>query len=77
MENMSLNTELVEEEAMEVVQEIQKPFVIKKSVSILDTRMAIQPFKMCPEILEAFVLACNCKKTGGSTPYMFGIHVKC
>ena len=62
---------------MEVVQEIHKPLVIKKSVSILDTRMAIQPFKMCPEILEAFVLACKCKKTGGSTPYMFGIHVKC
>ena len=55
---------------MEVVQEIHKPLVIKKSVSILDTRMAIQPFKMCPEILEAFVLACNCKK-------LVAAHQKC
>ena len=31
---------------------------------------------MCPEGLTAFVQAWNHKKTGGSTPEMFGIHFK-
>ena len=49
---------------------------IKKPISILDTKLAIRPFKMCPDGLEAFVQACHHKKTGGSTPEMFGIHFK-
>ena len=38
--------------------------------------MAIRPCKQCPDGVDAFVMACHRKKTGGSTPEMFGIHFK-
>ena len=49
---------------------------VKKPISIIDTKLAIRPFKMCPDGLEAFAQACHHKKTGGSTPEIFGIHFK-
>ena len=48
----------------------------QKKVNILDTKLAIRPFKTSSDGLEAFVQACHRKKTGGSTPEMFGIHFK-
>ena len=48
----------------------------QKKVNILDIKLAIRPFKTSPDGLEAFVQACPRKKTGGSTPEMFGIHFK-
>ena len=76
MENMNVENQILEGNVMEFVEHIQPEPVPKKAVSILDTRMAIRPFKMCADGLEAFVKACNRKKTGGSTPEMFGIHFK-
>ena len=71
-----MENQILQENVMGIVDPIQPEPVPKKAVSILDTRMAIRPFKMCADGLEAFVQACNRKKTGGSTPEMFGIHFK-
>jgi len=67
---VDLSSELVE------VMEVPTTAEMKKKISILDTKLAIRPFKTSPEGLEAFVQACHRKKTGGSTPEMFGIHFK-
>ena len=40
----------------------------QKKINILDTKLAIRPFKTSPDGLEAFVQACHRKKTGESTP---------
>jgi hypothetical protein len=71
-----INHPVVEEKEMDITEEAEEVVVPKKKITILDTRMAIRPFKQCPEGLDAFVMACNRKKTGGSTPEMFGIHFK-
>ena len=76
MEMNQLNDPQVEEKEMDITEEAEEVVVPKKKITILDTRMAIRPFKQCPEGLDAFVMACNRKKTGGSTPEMFGIHFK-
>ena len=76
MENVLIENQIIEENAMDGLAPAQEESLPKKAVSILDTRMAIRPFKMCADGLEAFVQACNRKKTGGSTPEMFGIHFK-
>ena len=73
MENEPINTDLVEEKAMDVEQATEQSSIVKKPISIVDTRLAIKPFKMCPEGLPAFVQTCNHKRTGGSTPEMFGV----
>ena len=67
---VDLSSEVVE------VMEVPTTAEMKKKISILDTKLAIRPFKTSPEGLEAFVQACHRKKTGGSTPEMFGIHFK-
>ena len=72
---MNVENQILEGNVMEFVDHIQPEPVPKKAVSILDTRMAIRPYKMCADGLEAFVQACNRKKTGGSTPE-FGIYFK-
>ena len=76
MEMNQLNDPQVEEKEMDITEEAEEVVVPKKKITILDTRMAIRPFKQYPEGLDAFVMACNRKKTGGSTPEMFGIHFK-
>ena len=63
-----IENQIVEENAMDVVEPNQEQPLPKKAVSILDTRMAVRTFKMCADGLEAFAKACNRKKTGGSTP---------
>ena len=76
MQTNQINDPVVEEKHMDMTQETEEPVIAKKSGSILDTRMAIRPFKTCPDGLEAFVMACNRKKTGVRTPEIFGIHFK-
>ena len=63
---VDLSSELVE------VMEVPTTAEMKKKISILDTKLAIRPFKTSPEGLEAFVQACHRKKTGGSTPEILG-----
>jgi len=58
------------------VMEVTPATETAKKINILDTKLAIRPFKTSPDGLEAFVQACHRKKTGGSTPEMFGIHFK-
>ena len=65
-----LNSEPVE------LMEVTPSTKTQKKINILDTKLAIRPFKTSPDGLEAFVQACQRKKTGGSTPEMFGIHFK-
>ena len=72
MENPQIEVASEQVEVMEVATTSD----MKKKINILDTKLAIRPFKSCPEGLEAFVQACHRKKTGGSTPEMFGIHFK-
>ena len=48
-----MNVELVEEKVMEIEEETEQPTAVKKSVSILDTRMAIRPFKTCPNLAKS------------------------
>ena len=70
------NNPVVEEKEMDMTEQAEEAMIAKKKISILDTRMAIRPFKECADGLEAFVMACNRKKTGGRTPEIFGIHCK-
>ena len=76
MEMNQLNDPQVEEKEMDITEEVEEVVLPKKKLTILDTRMAIRSFKQSPEGLDAFVMACNHEKTGGSTPEMFGIHFK-
>ena len=76
MENVLIENEIVVENAMDVLAPAEEQSLPKKPVSIIDTRTAIRPYKLCADGLEAFVQACNRKKTGVSTPEMFGIHFK-
>ena len=65
-----LNSEPVE------LMEVTPGTETQKKINILDTKLAIRPFKTSLDGLEAFVHACHRKKTGGSTPEMFDIHFK-
>ena len=70
MKQPNMNTQLVEVKSMLVNGEIE-PTVPKKVVSILDTRLAIRPFKISPEGLAAFFQSCNRKKK------LVAAHQKC
>ena len=70
------NAQLQHAAQVQDIEEVGPTVHIKKPISILDTKLAIRPFNMCPDGLEAFVQACHHKKTGGSTPEIFGIHFK-
>ena len=76
MENEPIQPALVQEQPVEVENATAESGLVKKQVSIVDNRLAIKPFKTCREGLAAFVQACNRKKTGGSTPEMFGVFFK-
>ena len=62
MQNNQINDLVVEEKHMDMTQETEEPVIVKKSVSIVDTRMAIRPFKTCPDGLEAFVMIATARK---------------
>ena len=53
MQNNQINDPVVEDKHMDMTQETEEPVIVKKSVMIVDTRMAIRPFKTCPDGLEA------------------------
>ena len=76
MEQQPIQADSVQQQPMEVENASAETVIAKKQVSIVDTRLAIKPFKTCRDGLEAFVQACNRKKTGGSTPEMFGVFFK-
>ena len=76
MEQEPIQADSVQQQPMEVKNATAESVIAKKQVSIVDTRLAIKPFKTCRDGLEAFVQACNRKKTGGSTPEMFGVFFK-
>ena len=76
MEQQPIQADSVQQQPMEVEDASAESVIAKKQVCIVDKRLAIKPFKTCREGLEAFVQACNRKKTGGSTPEMFGVFFK-
>ena len=76
MEQQPMQADSVQQQPMEVENASAETVIAKKQVSNVDTRVAIKPFKTCRDRLEAFVQACNRKKTGGSTPEMFGVFFK-
>ena len=47
--------------AVQDIMEVAPTGDVKKRINILDTKLAIRPFKisMCPDGLEAFVQACH------------------